>query len=151
MARGFNLTAELNLRGPSNIRTVVADIRRQLGTINANVNVRLDPGVARNITAINQTFRAFNNTLQATNASANATALSLRNLGTAIQQVNNGAANLPANLQQINAATRNVAQQNAAESPLIAKIAPKAGSAPLAASVNRIKLLVKSKDNFTND
>jgi hypothetical protein len=114
MARGFNLTAELNLRGPSNIRTIVADIRRQLGTINANVNVRLDPGVARNIGALNQTFRAFNNTLQATNASANATAISLRNLGTAIQQVNNSAGNLPANLQQINNATQNVTQQNAA-------------------------------------
>lgn len=114
MARGFNLTAELNLRGPSNIRTIVADIRRQLGTINANVNVRLDPGVARNIGTLNQTFRAFNNTLQATNASANATAISLRTLGTAIQQVNNRASNLPANLQQINNATQNVAQQNAA-------------------------------------
>jgi TP901 family phage tail tape measure protein len=114
MSRGFNLTAELNLRGPSNIRTVVADIRRQLGTINANVNVRVDPGVTRNINTLNQTFRNFNNTLQATNASANATALSLRNLGAAIQQVNNSAANLPANLQQINAATRNMVQQNAA-------------------------------------
>jgi TP901 family phage tail tape measure protein len=114
MARGFNLTAELNLRGPSNIRTIVADIRRQLGTINANVNVRLDPGVARNIGVLNQTFRAFNNTLHATNTSANATAISLRTLGTAIQQVNNRASNLPANLEQINNATQNVAQQNAA-------------------------------------
>jgi len=119
MARGFNLTAELNLRGPSNIRTVVADIRRQLGTINADVNVRVDPNVTRNITTLNQTFRNFTNTLQATNASANATALSLRNLGTAIQQVNNSAANLPANLQQINAATRNVVQQNAAASAAV--------------------------------
>jgi hypothetical protein len=42
MAKGFNLTAEINLRGPSNIRQVVGNIRKQLGTINTNVNVKIE-------------------------------------------------------------------------------------------------------------
>jgi hypothetical protein len=39
MASTFNLTAQLNLRGPANIRAVVVNIRRQIGTIDANVNI----------------------------------------------------------------------------------------------------------------
>ena len=53
MAQGFNLTAQLNLRGPTNTRQVVADIRRQLGSINANVNVAINAATTRNINQIN--------------------------------------------------------------------------------------------------
>jgi TP901 family phage tail tape measure protein len=37
MSKGFNLTAELNLRGPSNLRTVVSNIKKQVGNITANI------------------------------------------------------------------------------------------------------------------
>jgi len=40
MAKGFQLTAELNLRGPSNIRQVVGGIRKQLQGINTNLNIK---------------------------------------------------------------------------------------------------------------
>jgi TP901 family phage tail tape measure protein len=49
MAQGFNLTAEINLRGPSNIRTVVADIRRQIGSVSVTLNPTINRSSIRTI------------------------------------------------------------------------------------------------------
>jgi TP901 family phage tail tape measure protein len=83
MAKGFNLTAEINLRGPANIRTVVADIRRQLGTVSANVNVKVNPASSRNIAGLNQALTNLNNTLSQTNVLATQVTASLNALATA--------------------------------------------------------------------
>jgi TP901 family phage tail tape measure protein len=101
MAQGFNLTAEINLRGPSNIRTVVADIRRQLGSIDVNINPRLDQNAARNITSLNNSLTRLNSTLSATRTSATDAARAIRDLTQAAnglgnrsiqQNINNAAA-----------------------------------------------------------
>jgi TP901 family phage tail tape measure protein len=51
MAKGFNLTAELNLRGPSNIKAVVSDIRRQIGSVSATITPVLDKSNLRSISS----------------------------------------------------------------------------------------------------
>ena len=51
MAKGFNLTAELNLRGPSNIKAVVSDMRRQIGTVSATVTPVLDKSSLKSISS----------------------------------------------------------------------------------------------------
>ena len=51
MAKGFNLTAELNLRGPSNIRSVVSDIKRQVGSVSVNIIPTLNRASVRAITS----------------------------------------------------------------------------------------------------
>lgn len=83
MAKGFNLTAEINLRGPANIRTVVADIRRQLGTVTANVDLRINPTTARNITTISQNLSRLNTVLAQTTTLSNQASLGLNNLARA--------------------------------------------------------------------
>jgi len=70
MAKGFNLTAEINLRGPSNIRQVVGNIRKQLTGINADVNVKISPQTAKQINVANQSFQKFNKTLKQTQSVA---------------------------------------------------------------------------------
>jgi len=112
MARGFDLTAEINLRGPSNIRTIVADIRRQLGTIEANVDVQINPATARNLDTLNRNFADFNRTLSTTRTSADAVSSSLRNLAQAVQAASGRSNQLPRNLQQINNAAQNLTRQN---------------------------------------
>ena len=64
--RSFNLTAELNVRGPSNLRIIAADIRRQLGSINVDINPRINANANRNITNLNNGLRTLNATLAAT-------------------------------------------------------------------------------------
>jgi len=74
MASTFNLTAQLNLRGPANIRAVVANIRRQIGTIDANVNIVVNPAAVRNSTALNTALVRLNTTLQTTTVNATSAA-----------------------------------------------------------------------------
>lgn len=110
MSKGFNLTAELNLRGPSNIGTVVADIRRQLGTVTANVNVRVDPAASRNIATLNQNLNQLNITLRNTAAFAGASTTSIQNFTRAVQAAVTASANLPNNLSAAANATNTLTQ-----------------------------------------
>ena len=48
MAKGYNLTVQLNLQGPNNVGQVVNNINKKLQNIRADVNVKLPPQVAQN-------------------------------------------------------------------------------------------------------
>ena len=125
MARAFNLTAELNLRGPSNVRLIVADIRRQLGNITADVDVRVNPATARNLGALNNGLTRLNQTLSQTQNSANSVTTAFTNMARAIgtfntnvnnvqrnaQNAANACTNLNTNLNQLNRNTRQAANE----------------------------------------
>lgn len=96
MARGFNLTAEINLRGPANIRQVVSNIQKQLGTISANVNLNLNSTTNRSITQINNNLRVLNQTLTTTTQAANNASQAFTGLAAAMRSV--GSVNLPTNI-----------------------------------------------------
>jgi TP901 family phage tail tape measure protein len=63
MATSFNLTAQLNLRGPTNLKPIVADIRRQLGTISTDVKINIDDRSARSVDVVSTRLRAMNDIL----------------------------------------------------------------------------------------
>ena len=108
MATAFNLTAQLNLRGPTNVRSIVSSIRRQLGSISANIDLRVDPAASRNLTQISTALTNFNRTLRTTQTNAAATANALRGLSNAISGIN--ANNLPRNMTNIATASNRAAQ-----------------------------------------
>lgn len=110
MSRGFNLTAELNLRGPANIGTIVADIRRQLGTVTADVTVRVNPAATQNINALNQSLNQLNTTLRNTAAYAGASTASIQNFTRAVQAAVTASANLPNNITAAANAANNLTQ-----------------------------------------
>lgn len=119
MASGFNLTAQLNLRGPTNVRNIVSGIRRQLGSITADVNLRVDPNATRTITQLTTALNAFNTTLRTTQTSAANAANAIRGLSTAIGSIN--ASNLPRNMTNIATATTRAAQATSRSSSAIAE------------------------------
>ena len=108
MASGFNLTAELNLRGPSNIPVIIADIKKQLGTVNADVKFRLDPNAAKNTAALNSALTGLNKTLGQTTTTASSAAAAIRGLGAAISSVKAGG--LAQNLGAVSTTTTKVSQ-----------------------------------------
>ena len=113
MAQGaFNLTAQINLRGPANLRTIVADIRRQVGTISVDINPRINSGTQRSIADLNRAFRDLNTTLAITEANSRTTANALNNLGQAVNSI--GARNLQQNLNNAARATQNLSRQTQA-------------------------------------
>lgn len=106
MSQSFNLTAQLNLRGPSNVRNIVSDIRRQLGSISADVNLRLDQNASRNVTQLNAALRNLNNTFGTTQTAARNAANAIRDFSQAVG--NAGVANLPRQLNNVVTATQRV-------------------------------------------
>jgi len=108
MAASFNLTAQLNLRGPSNIRTIVSNIRRQLGTISGDINFNINPTTTRNVAQLNSALQSLNQTFAQT-------ALSARNASSAIAAFSNAANagninNVATNLNNVGTAATRAAQ-----------------------------------------
>jgi TP901 family phage tail tape measure protein len=103
----FNLTAELNLRGPSNLNQVVSNIRRQLYTVSLNLNI--NPNTSRGIQTVTNNVRTLNTVLR--DAQTNATALSntLANLAASINNVGNATNNINNGLNNLRNQTRNAA------------------------------------------
>lgn len=108
MASGFNLTAQLNLRGPSNIPVIVADIKKQIGSISADINFKLDPNAAKNTAALNSSLTNLNKTLGQTTVTASSAAAALKTLAASISSVK--ADNLSQNLSRVSTTTTKVSQ-----------------------------------------
>ena len=106
MAKGFNLTAEINLRGPSNVRQVVDKIRKQLTGLSANVDLKFDNKIAAQVSSANKTFQTFNQTLRQTQSVAKATASSFGQLKQATQALNSSAKNVSASMKTISSASQ---------------------------------------------
>ena len=107
MAASFNLTAQINLRGPTNIKPIVADIKRQLGTIQADVKVNLDNKSAKSIDNITSRLRAMNavlvdakNNAQALNATFNSLSSSLSSVKASANNVSGSIGKIGQGVQQ---------------------------------------------------
>lgn len=89
MASAFNLTAQINLQGPANLKPVVAQIRRSLSGINTNINLNVDARAARGIDNLTNRITILNRAL--TEAARNGQTLnaSLSSLGGTINQLGN--------------------------------------------------------------
>ena len=82
---GYNLTVQLNLQGPSNVNQIVNNINRQLGNIQANVNVNLPASVASQLAKINrqmqQTSKAANDATNGMERFGRAAGLAIKRFG----------------------------------------------------------------------
>ena len=87
MANAFNLTAQINLRGPTNLKPIVADIRRQLGSISANVNLNLDAKSAKGIEAVTNRLTAMNTILAQARSNADGLSNTLQGLSNSLSSV----------------------------------------------------------------
>ena len=85
MAKGFNLTAELNLRGPGNLKQIASAIRREIGTIDATVKVKLDKSAERSILNTSNALARLNKELQIT---AQSSALTTNNITGLVGAIN---------------------------------------------------------------
>lgn len=109
MANAFNLTAQLNLRGPTNIKPVIRDIKAQLGNINANVNLTIAKNASQNISKLNAGLRQLNATLVTTGKTSRDAAAAISSLGTAIGNIN--ASKVSSSINQATQASAKLASQ----------------------------------------
>lgn len=109
MANAFNLTAQLNLRGPSNLKPVIKNIKSQLGNINANVNLTVAKNSSANIAKLNAGLKALNKTLNTTTVTSRNAANAISGLGTAIKGIN--ASQVSASINKATQASQQLAAQ----------------------------------------
>lgn len=95
----FNLTAELNIRGPSNLNRVVADIRRQLSTVSLDVNI--NPNTSRGIQAVTRDVRDLSAALRDAQTSAVALGTALRGIGGNFNNISSSVNNVSNSLGRI--------------------------------------------------
>ena len=105
MAQKFNIVAQLNLQGPTNVKAVVNDIKRQLSGVNANVNVQLDK---RAVSSINEASKK----LSSLGTSAKKSTDSLNKLNKANKSTGQGMANTARNMNEAATAAHNFGKQS---------------------------------------
>lgn len=69
MAAAFNLTAQLNLQGPNNLKPIVSKIKKELGSIKTTVNIDIKSTSVKNITAISSKLNTLSKSAQNANTS----------------------------------------------------------------------------------
>lgn len=74
MAKGYNLTVQINLQGPGNLNSVVNNINKKLSNIQANVNVNMPANVMGQLNQLNRNMKGVQQ-------SANAAASTMENFG----------------------------------------------------------------------
>lgn len=104
MAQPFNLTAQINLRGPTNTRAVASQIRKQLSGIKVKVDLDLKGANAKNIAGMNKQLQLLSRNARMANKDLN-------NLNATASKLGAGLGNLGAN--QAGAALGKVKQQAA--------------------------------------
>jgi hypothetical protein len=120
MANAFNLTAQINLRGPGSgaIRPIIADIKRQLGTIKANVDLKVDPKASKSIGNVTSRLTAMNNVLTQARSNADALSITFQNLSNSLTSIRQSSAQASTSIKNINASAsasaKNIAQATSA-------------------------------------
>lgn len=87
MSQAFNLTAQINLQAPSNLKTVVAEIRRELGTVSADVKINISNQSSRSIDNITRRLEAMNAALIQARNNTSSLDTSLRNLSSSFSSL----------------------------------------------------------------
>lgn len=87
MARAFNLTAQLNIVGPGNLKPIVAKIKRELGTVSANVKVNIDSKSAKSVDIVRARIDALNKSLITANSNTQNLNASLSSLASSLGKV----------------------------------------------------------------
>ena len=87
MAKNFNLTANLVLAGPSNLKPIVSQIQSALNNIKADVDVKINPASITGINNLNTAFKTFNATLITAKTNISSVAIALGQLNSSIGNV----------------------------------------------------------------
>lgn len=80
----FNLTAELQIRGPIGLNKVVADIHRKIRGVNGNINIGINASVNKNLVNLNNNLSTLRSRLADVHPEANRVATAFHNLNAAL-------------------------------------------------------------------
>ena len=67
MANAFNLTAQINLQGPTNLRETVSRIKKEFAGVNPTVKLTIDKNAEKAIVATTAKLQVMSNVIAKTN------------------------------------------------------------------------------------
>ena len=106
MAQKFNIVAQLQLQGPSNLSRVVSQIQSKLQNVNAQINFQINKNAAQNV-------QAASNAANNLSKSSAAATKQVSNLSKASRTAGNNAASSAKNFQQAASAAESFGKQSA--------------------------------------
>jgi hypothetical protein len=104
----FNLTAQLNISGPANLKPVISNIRKQLSSINPNINININTA---NLASSSKSLQDLNTNLKNITVSATSAADAMKRFGAAVGSVN--MSSLPKNMSAATQQSQQLQQQQA--------------------------------------
>lgn len=110
MAKAFNLTAQINLQGPTNLKPVVSNLKKQLSGITANVKLNIDPKASKNVNNITQQLQAMNAVLIQAQTNTNNLNNSLAALGSSLGAVGNKGTSTATSISKTGASAQSAAK-----------------------------------------
>jgi TP901 family phage tail tape measure protein len=108
MAQAFNLTAQLNLRGPSNVRQIVSDVKKQLGTITGDIKFNIDPASINNTSRLSKSLQELNANLANVSTNARAASSAIKSFGQSVTSISGSSNKLSSNLDKTTKSADNV-------------------------------------------
>ncbi len=112
MANAFNLTAQINLQGPANLRPIVGKIKRELGSIqDLNLKFKFDTKAVKSVDAVSSKLQKMNAILIEARSNVNAINSSLAKLSSAMGSVSSASSSGSRSIDQTAKSMRNVAVQ----------------------------------------
>lgn len=87
MAKAFNLTAQINLQGPANIRPIVSNIKKQFSDIKADLKLNIDPKANTKIASITKGIQSLKTSIDAATVSVNKLNIGLTTLGSSLGKI----------------------------------------------------------------
>jgi len=110
MAKAFNLTAQINLQGPTNLKPIVSNIKKQLSGITANVKLNIDPKASKNVSNITQQLQMMNAVLVQAQTNTNNLNSALSALGKSLGSAGKGGSSASSSINKTAASAQSAAK-----------------------------------------
>ena len=107
---GFNLTAQINLQGPGNVKKVVAGIQKQLNGLKADVNLNINPATIKTLQNANKKLTAINASLNKVSTSAGRANSAVGQFAKTINSIGTG--NVAVKVQAVSKATQQLGKNS---------------------------------------
>jgi TP901 family phage tail tape measure protein len=105
MAKAFNLTAQLNIQGPNNLKPVIGKIKSAISSIKTDIKLNIDTSSAKNISAITRQLNALAKASDKANSSVSSLSGTLANLASGF---NNAAGSVASSVGALNQVQKSV-------------------------------------------
>jgi hypothetical protein len=129
MAKAFNLTAQLNLQGPANLKPVIAKIRRELGSVSADIKVNVDARSAKSIDNITSRLQTMNSVLVTSKKHVTDLNASFRSLSASLSTLSQSTGNTSNQINNISQSSRTTAANIKASADAVEDFGKKAALA----------------------